>query len=133
MVQSHDQDNDCLRLIEGFHEDEVARADVIALHGLHGLHSTFDESWRDRDHDILSPWIRWFPFGTRIYAYDKPMSFSQEHSLLDQSTLNTSAVALLAAISKTIGANRPLVFLCLDIACILVKEVVLSIPTVWGK
>ncbi|GAP92934.1 putative ankyrin repeat domain protein [Rosellinia necatrix] len=123
MAQSCNQPSECLRIIRTPPGDGGSTfVNVIALHG---LHSTFAKTWHDKGNDgALSPWLARLPFAARIFAYDNPMSFSSKHGLLDQSALAASATALLVEISEKIEveAERPLVFLCDNMAGVLVKE-----------
>ncbi|KAI0531585.1 hypothetical protein GGR58DRAFT_229240 [Xylaria digitata] len=94
--------------------------DVIALHG---LFSTFDKTWRGlEDECAFSPWLEKLPFRARIFSYAGVMSLSSEQGMLDKSALEASAKDLLAEISKKTEKKRPIVFLCHNIAGVLVKE-----------
>ncbi|KAI0400670.1 hypothetical protein F4802DRAFT_476525 [Xylaria palmicola] len=121
MAEGHNRGNESLRIVQVPLSNTASPwVDVIALHG---LHSTFTKTWCNGENDdILSPWLTGLPFTARIFAYDNLMSFSSENSILDRSGLEASATTLLAAIFNEIKPSRPLVFLCHNIAGIVVKE-----------
>ncbi|KAI1147881.1 hypothetical protein F4825DRAFT_455013 [Nemania diffusa] len=125
MAESRNRGNKLLIFVQEHRHDY--RDPYINVIALHGFNSTFEKTWKQNDR-FLSPWLYEIWSSTRVSAYNHPMSFSSEDSLLDRSALEARAEDLLADIYNKLGPMPPLVFLCDNIAGILVKEVFFSVP-----
>ncbi|KAK4095827.1 hypothetical protein N658DRAFT_89361 [Parathielavia hyrcaniae] len=111
----------CLRLVRQPQDGNTGSvAEIIAIHG---LHSSFHGTWCKGDNDgTLGPWVRdLLPF-SRLFAYEGTLDFSSDQSLLDPLALRRAATSLLADLSRKVDQSKAIVFLCHNVAGILVKE-----------
>ncbi|KAI0886863.1 uncharacterized protein GGS22DRAFT_158880 [Annulohypoxylon maeteangense] len=110
---------DCLRVIyEPPKDNSNPIIDIVAVHG---LHSTYTKTWCMPDEEIegLGPLLCQFSSSARVFAFDGDI---QEGTVLGESGLEKTAASLLESISTREDKKRPLVFLCHNVAGIIVKE-----------